>query len=217
MIYQVHVKSFFDSNNDGIGDFPGLIAKLDYIADLGVNTIWLLPFYPSPQRDDGYDVANYEDVNPNYGTLDDFLAKLVFRAGDTIGAGDAIAVGLADGCLPSDQQAPLWEALGTQQFADAQGDPRLHFHHLPQWPGYKAGALNFALRQTDPSAEPPYLIGMACGFCHVGFNPLNPPAGCAFNPRCPQAMDRCRSERPDLLPAGATRAACWLHDAQVAA
>src|SRR5262249_30276323 len=56
IIYQLHVKSFFDSNNDGIGDFPGLISKLDYIADLGVNTIWLLPFYPSPRFDDGYDI-----------------------------------------------------------------------------------------------------------------------------------------------------------------
>src|SRR3954470_14368675 len=54
VIYQVHVKSFFDANNDGVGDFEGLIEKLDYIVDLGVNTLWLLPFYPSPRRDDGY-------------------------------------------------------------------------------------------------------------------------------------------------------------------
>ncbi len=72
VIYQLHVKSFFDSNNDGIGDFPGLISKLDYIADLGVNAIWLLPFYPSPRRDDGYDIADYRDVSPDYGTMDDF-------------------------------------------------------------------------------------------------------------------------------------------------
>ncbi|WP_296246247.1 maltose alpha-D-glucosyltransferase [Pseudomonas sp. UBA4194] len=71
VIYQVHVKSFFDSNNDGIGDFPGLIAKLDYIADLGVNTIWLLPFYPSPRRDDGYDIAEYKAVHSDYGSLAD--------------------------------------------------------------------------------------------------------------------------------------------------
>ncbi|WP_454835000.1 maltose alpha-D-glucosyltransferase [Pseudomonas lini] len=78
VIYQVHVKSFFDSNNDGIGDFPGLIAKLDYIADLGVNTIWLLPFYPSPRRDDGYDIAEYRGVHPDYGTMADakrFIAE----------------------------------------------------------------------------------------------------------------------------------------------
>ena len=71
VIYQVHVKSYFDSNNDGIGDFPGLIAKLDYIADLGVNTIWLLPFYPSPRRDDGYDIAEYRGVHSDYGTMAD--------------------------------------------------------------------------------------------------------------------------------------------------
>ncbi len=71
IIYQIHVKSFFDSNNDGIGDFPGLISRLPYIAELGVNAIWLLPFYPSPRRDDGYDIAAYTDVHPEYGTLDD--------------------------------------------------------------------------------------------------------------------------------------------------
>ncbi|RWU21487.1 maltose alpha-D-glucosyltransferase [Pseudomonas alkylphenolica] len=78
IIYQVHIKSFFDSNNDGIGDFPGLIAKLDYIAELGVNTLWLLPFYPSPRRDDGYDIAEYKAVHPDYGTLADvkrFIAQ----------------------------------------------------------------------------------------------------------------------------------------------
>jgi maltose alpha-D-glucosyltransferase / alpha-amylase len=72
IIYQLHVKSFFDSNDDGIGDFPGLISKLDYIADLGVNTLWLLPFYPSPRRDDGYDIADYRSIHPEYGTMADF-------------------------------------------------------------------------------------------------------------------------------------------------
>jgi maltose alpha-D-glucosyltransferase/alpha-amylase len=72
VIYQLHVKAFHDSNRDGIGDFKGLTEKLDYIAQLGVNTIWLLPFYPSPMLDDGYDVANYRDVHPAYGTRRDF-------------------------------------------------------------------------------------------------------------------------------------------------
>ncbi|MFL6577375.1 MAG: maltose alpha-D-glucosyltransferase, partial [Povalibacter sp.] len=72
IIYQMHVKAFHDANGDGIGDFAGLIEKLDYIQELGVNTIWLLPFYPSPQRDDGYDIADYRDVHPDYGTLEDF-------------------------------------------------------------------------------------------------------------------------------------------------
>ncbi|WP_075216206.1 maltose alpha-D-glucosyltransferase [Mongoliimonas terrestris] len=71
VIYQLHVKSFFDGNNDGIGDFQGLIAKLDYIASLGVNTIWILPFYPSPRRDDGYDIAEYKEVSSDYGTMQD--------------------------------------------------------------------------------------------------------------------------------------------------
>ncbi|WP_083988139.1 maltose alpha-D-glucosyltransferase [Croceicoccus marinus] len=74
VIYQLHVKSFFDSNNDGIGDFAGLMAKLDYIADLGVTAIWLLPFYPSPRRDDGYDIAEYRDVSSDYGTMEEVRA-----------------------------------------------------------------------------------------------------------------------------------------------
>src|SRR3984885_1798707 len=72
IIYQIHIKSFFDANNDGIGDFPGLLSRLDYIADLGVNTVWLLPFYPSPRLDDGYDISAYREVHPDYGTLADF-------------------------------------------------------------------------------------------------------------------------------------------------
>jgi len=71
VIYQLHVKAFFDANDDGLGDFPGLIEKLDYVRDLGVNTIWLLPFYPSPLKDDGYDVADYRNVHPQYGTRND--------------------------------------------------------------------------------------------------------------------------------------------------
>jgi maltose alpha-D-glucosyltransferase / alpha-amylase len=72
IIYELHVRAFADSNGDGIGDFPGLISRLDYLQDLGVTCIWLLPFFPSPLRDDGYDIANYVDVNPSYGTLNDF-------------------------------------------------------------------------------------------------------------------------------------------------
>ncbi len=72
VIYEVHVRAFFDSDDDGIGDFPGLTARLDYLSRLGVTAIWLLPFYPSPLRDDGYDIAEYYDVHPSYGTLDDF-------------------------------------------------------------------------------------------------------------------------------------------------
>ena len=76
VIYQLNVKSFFDSNDDGIGDFKGLTSKLEYIRDLGVNTIWLMPFYPSPLKDDGYDIADYQNVHPQFGTLDDFRAML---------------------------------------------------------------------------------------------------------------------------------------------
>ncbi|HEY5618533.1 MAG TPA: maltose alpha-D-glucosyltransferase [Vicinamibacterales bacterium] len=74
IIYEVHVRAFYDSNADGIGDFPGLTQKLPYLHDLGVTCLWLLPFYPSPLRDDGYDIADYTSINPIYGTLDDFRA-----------------------------------------------------------------------------------------------------------------------------------------------
>ncbi len=72
IIYQVHVRSFYDSTGDGIGDFRGLIQKLDYIQSLGVNTLWLLPFYPSPLKDGGYDIADFKNIHPDYGSLTDF-------------------------------------------------------------------------------------------------------------------------------------------------
>jgi maltose alpha-D-glucosyltransferase/alpha-amylase len=79
IIYQTHIKAFYDANNDGIGDFEGLIQKLDYIQELGVSAVWLLPFYPSPLRDDGYDIADYRAVNPSYGTLKD-VRRLIQEA-----------------------------------------------------------------------------------------------------------------------------------------
>ncbi|HYP67737.1 MAG TPA: maltose alpha-D-glucosyltransferase [Thiobacillaceae bacterium] len=72
VIYELHVRAFFDSTGDGIGDFRGLAQKLDYLQELGVNTVWLLPFYPSPMRDDGYDIADYRNIHPDYGSLSDF-------------------------------------------------------------------------------------------------------------------------------------------------
>ncbi|HNV31106.1 MAG TPA: maltose alpha-D-glucosyltransferase, partial [Cyclobacteriaceae bacterium] len=72
IIYEVSVRAFYDSNGDGIGDFQGLIHKLDYLEDLGINTIWLLPFFPSPLKDDGFDVTEHCDIHPDYGTLSDF-------------------------------------------------------------------------------------------------------------------------------------------------
>ncbi len=76
IIYQLHVRTFSDSNNDGIGDFPGLMQKLDYLQDLGIDALWLMPFFPSPLRDDGYDIADYTSVHPNYGSIEDFKGFL---------------------------------------------------------------------------------------------------------------------------------------------
>lgn len=83
IVYELHVRAFYDSNEDGIGDFPGLTQKLDYLRDLGVTAVWLLPFYPSPLRDDGYDISDYTRIHPSYGTLRDFRAFM--RAADERG------------------------------------------------------------------------------------------------------------------------------------
>src|SRR5437868_9450580 len=77
VIYELHVRAFFDSDADGIGDFAGLTEKLDYLQDLGITALWLLPFYPSPCRDDGYDIADYGTVNPDFGTMKDFRRFIV--------------------------------------------------------------------------------------------------------------------------------------------
>jgi maltose alpha-D-glucosyltransferase/alpha-amylase len=71
VIYELHVRAFYDSDGDGTGDFPGLTQKLDYLQDLGITAIWLLPFYPSPFKDDGYDVSYYTGVHPGYGSIRD--------------------------------------------------------------------------------------------------------------------------------------------------
>ena len=76
IIYEAHVRAFRDDNGDGIGDFAGITSKLDYLRDLGVTALWLLPFYPSPLRDDGYDIADYKSINPSYGTMRDFKKLL---------------------------------------------------------------------------------------------------------------------------------------------
>ena len=76
VLYELHVRAFFDSNEDGIGDLPGLIQKLDYLQDLGVTCLWLLPFFPSPLKDDGYDISDYLDIHPMYGTMEDFKTFL---------------------------------------------------------------------------------------------------------------------------------------------
>src|SRR5215470_10890868 len=70
VIYELHIRAFFDSNGDGVGDLPGLVQKLDYLQDLGVTCVWLLPFFPSPLKDDGYDIADYLNVHPMYGTVE---------------------------------------------------------------------------------------------------------------------------------------------------
>ena len=83
VIYQIYPRSFLDTNGDGVGDLPGIVAKLDYIASLGVDAIWISPFFKSPMADFGYDIADYRDVDPLFGTLEDFdrLLARAHRAG----------------------------------------------------------------------------------------------------------------------------------------
>ena len=76
LIYQIYPRSFFDSNNDGIGDLPGITQKLEYVASLGVDAIWISPFFTSPMKDFGYDIADYCSVDPIFGTLEDFKVLL---------------------------------------------------------------------------------------------------------------------------------------------
>ena len=72
IIYQIYPKSFKDSNDDGFGDLPGIVEKLDYLKDLGVDYLWITPFFPSPQRDNGYDIASYTEIDPRFGNMEDF-------------------------------------------------------------------------------------------------------------------------------------------------
>ena len=76
IIYQTHVRAFLDTDGDGIGDFGGLTSRLPYIRDLGATAVWLLPFYASPLRDGGYDIADYRRIHPQYGTLEDFFSLM---------------------------------------------------------------------------------------------------------------------------------------------
>ena len=136
IIYELHVKTFHDSNGDGIGDFRGLIEKLDYLQELGVTAIWLLPFYPSPLRDDGYDIADYYDVNPNYGTLQDFKAFLESRK-----------IRIDAEAFEADQafiRAMIHHDIDLVLFGVAEARRNL-LRHDPQ--------ANFALRQFDEAVR----------------------------------------------------------------
>ena len=125
VFYEIYIRSFADSNDDGIGDLPGITSKLEYLKDLGVDAIWITPFYPSPQKDHGYDVADYFDVNPEYGTMADF-STLIKRAHQL---GLKVLVDLVPNHT-SDQHAWFKSALATPKnayrsryyFADAKPD-----------------------------------------------------------------------------------------------
>ena len=128
IIYELHVRTFFDGNNDGIGDFPGLIQKLDYLQTLGVTCLWLLPFFPSPLRDDGYDIADYTNVHPSYGTFEDFQTFLEaaherkLQVGDLNAAADAEPEALypaGDGNFEFQRTVSRLEEMQSQDYLEA--------------------------------------------------------------------------------------------------
>ena len=149
VIYQLHVKAFFDSNDDGIGDFRGLTAKLDYVQDLGVNTIWLLPFYPSPLRDDGYDIADYHDVHPPYGTLADF------RADAARGAPARPARDHRAGHQPHLRPAPVVPGRAPRAAGLAQARLLRLERHRPASTRARASSSPTPRRRTGPGTRSP--------------------------------------------------------------
>ena len=147
VIYQLHVKSFFDSNDDGVGDFAGLLQKLDYIAELGVDTLWLLPFYPSPRKDDGYDIADYRGVHPDYGTLHD--ARRFVR--------EAHARGLARhhraGHQPHQRPAPLVPARPRRPARLLAPQLLRLVRHRPEVPRTRASSSSTPRSPTGPGTR----------------------------------------------------------------
>jgi maltose alpha-D-glucosyltransferase/alpha-amylase len=139
VLYELHIKTFFDSNGDGIGDFNGLTQKLDYLKHLGVTCIWLLPFYPSPLRDDGYDIADYYNVHPNYGTREDFKRFL-----DEAHARDLKVI--ADLVMNHTSDQHPW-------FQAARNDPKSPYHDYYVWSDtkekYQGARIIFI--DTEPS------------------------------------------------------------------
>jgi maltose alpha-D-glucosyltransferase/alpha-amylase len=132
VIYELHVKTFHDSDGDGIGDFRGLIEKLDYLQELGTTAIWLLPFYPSPLRDDGYDIADYFDVNPHYGSLADFQAFLAAAHERGLRVITELVINHTSDQNPWFQKSR--RAVAARSAAAAAGGA----------PGYKAGDADYA-------------------------------------------------------------------------
>ncbi len=146
IVYQLHVKAFFDSNDDGIGDFQGLTSKLDYVRDLGVNTIWLLPFYPSPLKDDGYDVADYRNVHPYYGTRADFREFVREAHRRNLRVITELVVN------HTSDQHPWFQAARRAP----RGSPERGFYVWSDDPKKYAGTRNFV--QLDPDRSPAHIF-----------------------------------------------------------
>ena len=175
IFYEVYVRSFADSNDDGIGDLPGITSRFDYLSRLGVDGIWLTPFYPSPQKDHGYDVADYCDVNPEYGTLDDFDA-LISRAHE-------LRIKVLVDLVPnhtSDQHPWFVDALSS---ADNSSRSRYHFADAKpdgsppnNWPSVFGGS---AWKKDEASGQ---------SFLHL-FAPEQPDLNW-WNPEVPEEFRR---------------------------
>src|SRR3954451_11211925 len=125
VFYELPVKSFFDADDDGVGDFPGLTQRLDHLADLGATAVWLLPFFPSPWRDDGYDVSDYRAVHPAHGSIDDFRAFVRAAKGRGLRVAAEMVVN------HTSDQHPWFQAAR----AAPAGSPLRDFYHWADTPG----------------------------------------------------------------------------------
>ncbi len=152
VIYEVHVRAFFDGNGDGCGDFAGLAQKLEYIQDLGVNTIWLLPFYPSPGRDDGYDIADYHNIHPQYGTRAEFRAFVREAHRRNLRVITELVLNHTSDAHPWFQAARRARARLAQarllRVERHAGQIRRHAHHLPRYRELQLGLGHRSPRPT---------------------------------------------------------------------
>jgi glycosidase len=162
IVYQLHVKAFRDSNNDGFGDFPGLMQKLEYLESLGINALWLLPFYPSPLRDDGYDIADYENIHPQYGTLDDFRRFLDEAHRRNIRVITELVINHTSDQHPWFQAArrrdPKYLTIRTATVRRGSSSPTRRSRTGPgiRWPSSSTGTASSATSPISTSTTPPW-------------------------------------------------------------
>lgn len=178
VVYQIYPKSFMDSNGDGFGDLKGVTAKLDYLADLGVDYLWLTPFFPSPQRDNGYDVADYRAVDPRYGTMED-LEELI-READRRGIGLMLDMVFNHTSTEHEWFKKHWRATKVSGLLHLQGR---HARLLPDELGFKIRRPRVGIRTMARQ------MVSAPVRCDTGRPELGEPGGAGRNGRHPPFLE----------------------------